>query len=140
MKISLFAVFFILLNLLVLPGSQSIKAQLSEKEILHHLLTDFLKGASINDYDTHNDFWAEDLIYTGSDGDRITKSDIMDGLTEPPAADALPVYHAEEVDIRIYGHTSVVAFRLVADVPLEHSGTNVMQFYNTGTFLKQDGE
>lgn len=140
MKTYIYAILFITLHVLVLPGSHSAYAQQTEKDILHNMLTNFLDGASINDYETHNQFWAEDLIYTGSDGDRITKNDILNGLTEPSVDDILPVYHAEEIDIRIYGSTSVVAFRLVANIPLDHSETNIMQFYNTGTFLKRDGQ
>jgi hypothetical protein len=60
------------------------------------------------------------------------------GSSEPD--NPLPVYSAEEVQINLYGETAVVAFRLVAEVPLENGGTERLNFYNTGTFLKRDGE
>lgn len=37
-------------------------------EILENLLHEFLIGASVNDYETHDRFWADDLIYTSSNG------------------------------------------------------------------------
>ena len=46
-----------------------------------------------------------------------------------------PVHSAEDVVIRVYGSTAVVAFRLVAtgaDAPSQ-------SYFNTGTFLKRDG-
>lgn len=66
----------------------------------------------------------------------------MSGLTVgyTQTDDHNPVYSAEEIQIRIYGEAAVVAFMLVADVPLEPAGTERMLFYNTGTFLKRDGE
>lgn len=111
-------------------------------EILENLLHEFLIGASVNDYETHDRFWADDLIYTSSNGERIGKQDIMSGLTVgyTQTDDHNPVYSAEEIQIRIYGEAAVVAFMLVADVPLEPAGTERMLFYNTGTFLKRDGE
>jgi hypothetical protein len=48
------------------------------------------------------------------------------------------VYSAEEVRIRIYGDTAVVAFRLLGN-PGAVDG-KVMQYFNTGTFVKRDGE
>lgn len=112
-----------------------------EKEVLRNMLTEFLDGASVNDYAIHDRFWAEDLVYTGSGGDRITKKDILNDLGEPADDEALAEYYAEEVDIRIYGdNTAVLAFKLVANIPLENGRTDTLNFYNTGTFLKRNGE
>lgn len=111
-----------------------------DKEILSELLDDFLAGASVNDVEMHDRFWAEDLIYTGSAGTRTTKSEIMEGLNNQTAndSDELPVYHAEDLQINLYGETAVAAFRLVAAFDSEpESG---MQFYNTGTFVKREGQ
>ena len=105
------------------------------------MLTEFLEGASVNNYDTHDRFWAEDLIYTGSGGDRITKQEILNGLSGPIDEEALAEYYAEEVDIRLYGDdTAVVAFKLVANIPLENGRFDTLNFYNTGTFIKRSGE
>jgi hypothetical protein len=118
----------------------NVLAQDSDKAILSELLDDFLAGASVNDAEMHDRFWAEDLIYTGSNGTRITKPDIMAGLDNQPqeSDDEAPVYHAEEVQIQLYGETAVVAFRLVAK--FESGNDDDKNFYNTGTFVKRDGE
>ena len=109
----------------------------SDEEALRTLLNDFLQGASVNDADMHDRFWAEDLIYTGSAGNRTTKSEIMDGLENgsADAAEEPPVYSAEDVQIRVYDNTAIVAFKLVAEGDFDR-----MEYYNTGTFLNRDGE
>jgi hypothetical protein len=114
----------------------------NDYDVLENLLHEFLAGASVNDYDIHNRFWADDLIYTSSAGERIGKQDIMNGLLPdgPPLVEDHARYSADEIQIQIYGEAAVVAFILVADVPLEPSRTERMLFYNTGTFLKRDGE
>jgi hypothetical protein len=111
--------------------------------ILQNLLEEFLEGASINDRQVHNRFWADDLIYTSAAGERISKADIMNGLPEnvdSAEAENLPLYSAREVKINLYGGTAVVAFRLVAEVPQENGEMEELHFYNTGTFVKQDGQ
>jgi len=110
-----------------------------EKEVLQNLLTEFLDGASVNDYAIHDRFWAEDLIYTGSGGDRITKQEILNGLGVMPDDEAMAEYYADEVDIRLYDDTAVVAFKLVANIPLENGRFDTLNFYNTGTFIKRNG-
>jgi hypothetical protein len=131
-----FAFLFLILFMPVFLHAQ----ETGDKEVLRNMLTEFLDGASVNDYDIHDRFWAEDLVYTGSGGDRITKQDILNDLAEPADDEALASYHAEEVDIRIYGEdTAVIAFKLVATVPLENGRYDTLNFYNTGTFLKRSG-
>jgi hypothetical protein len=49
------------------------------------------------------------------------------------------VYSGEEVDVRVYGDTAVIAFKLVGTPTNEAAGTDVLYYYNTGTFLKRDG-
>lgn len=104
------------------------------------LLNEFLAGASRNDAATHERFWAEDLIYTGSSGRRIGKADILrDVRSEPPPEPGDPItrYTAEEIRIQRYGDTAVVAFRLVATT--EQTGkTGITNYLNTGTFLKRN--
>ena len=48
------------------------------------------------------------------------------------------VLTAEDIRIRQYGDTAVVAFRLLGS-PEDGSG-KVMEYLNTGTFLKRDAE
>ncbi len=109
---------------------------------LTQLLKDFLAGASRNDAATHDRFWADDLIYTGSSGRRIGKADIMRDVRSAPApkpGDPVSVYTAEDIRIQQYGTTAIVAFRLVGTTT--HDGaTDVANYLNTGTFLKRNGK
>lgn len=102
------------------------------------LLDDFLAGASRNDAAVHERFWDEDLVYTSSGGERFGKAKILEGLRADAAEDgqAAPVtYRAEDVRVRVYGDTAVVAFRLVGD----GGEAGAAQYFNTGTFRKRDG-
>ena len=135
---------------------------------LTRMLNEFLAGASINDAAAHDRFWAEDLIYTSSSGERIGKADIMGGLSasanansaeadkadaetgdaaEAVTVEATTVYTAEDIRIQQYGDTAIVAFKLVG-TPLASGENNgaasaaeleVLYYYNTGTFLRRDG-
>jgi hypothetical protein len=108
---------------------------------LTRLLKELLAGASRNDAATHDRFWAEDLIYTGSSGQRISKADIMRDMRSAPApkpGDPKTTYGAEDIRIQQYGDTAIVALRLVGTT--EKNGKAVVTKYlNTGTFLKRDG-
>jgi ketosteroid isomerase-like protein len=129
-----------LILILIIPVTLFAQSDQEEKEILTELLHDFLDGASYNDAATHDRFWAEDLIYTGSNGNRIAKSDIMDGVNQNPDRSVEPEtrYSGEEIQIMIFGETAVVAFRLVAEFTDPNEAD--LNFYNTGTFVKRDGE
>jgi ketosteroid isomerase-like protein len=109
-------------------------------EELTRLLNDFLAGASRNDIATHQRFWADDLIYTRSAGVRIGKAEILRSLRAEPEAPGEPAvdYAAEDIRIQQYGDTAVVAFRLVGRSAGERAAS--MQFLNTGTFVKRNGE
>ena len=106
---------------------------------LKRLLAWFLDGASRNDIAVHERFWAEELVYTRSAGVRTDKAEILADVrqgadpAEPPTA-----YSAEDVDVRQYGDTAIVAFRLVGKVGGDRPET--LNFLNTGTFLKRNGE
>ena len=108
---------------------------------LTRLLNEFLSGASRNDAATHDRFWAEDLIYTGSSGRRIGKAEIMRGVRSAPApkpGDPTITYGAEDIRIQQYGDTAIVAFRLVGKT--EKGGKTVVTNYlNSGTLLKRNG-
>ena len=108
---------------------------------LNRLLGEFLAGAARNDAATHERFWADDLVYTGSTGRRVGKADIMrDVRGAPPAKPGDPsiTYGAEDVRVRLYGDAAVVAFRLVATTA-RGGQTEVARYLNTGTFLKRGG-
>jgi ketosteroid isomerase-like protein len=109
---------------------------------LTNLLKEFLAGASRNDAATHDRFWAEDLIYTGSSGRRIGKADIMRGMRPAPApkpGDPVTTYGAEDIRIQQYGDTAIVAFRLVGKTEKDGK-TAVTNYLNSGTFLKRNGK
>lgn len=133
------AICLILFQLLLMHGLFA--QETGEKEVLENLLHQFLDGASGNDAEVHDRFWAEDLIYTSSNGERVTKQDIMDGLDNEgnnPDSET-PAYHAEEIQIKLFDDMAVVAFKLVATSETGR-GEEIMEFYNTGTFQKRNGE
>ena len=118
-------------------------AAASDVDEITALLQDFL--ANSHKEAAHERFWAEDLVYSSSAGLRFGKAEIMEGFTsnagEIEDADEAPAvtYGAEEVDVRVYGDTAVVAFKLVGTPTDTASGSEVLYYFNTGTFLKRDG-
>ncbi len=110
-----------------------------EKIVLEELLHEFLRGASVNDAEIHDNFWADDLIYTSSAGERFGKSTIMEGLEDTdPETDPHMRYDYEDLEIRVYDNTAVIAFRLVGEALNEQGEvTGRMEFLNSGTFRKR---
>ena len=110
---------------------------------LTKLLQDFLAGASRNDVAMHDRFWADDLIYTASAGNRKGKADIMREVRAegpPKPGDESPVYTAEDIRIQQYGDTAIVAFRLVSTSSEKDGTKKVANYLNSGTFLKRNGK
>lgn len=126
-----------LLAVLITAGAAA-----SDEEVLTSLLTEFLDRA--DDPVMHERFWAEDLVYTSSSGLRFGKSEIMDGFAGEDAAGSetpLATYGADDVRVRQYDEVAVVTFRLLADVrPAPGKTPEHSEFFNTGTFVKRDGE
>jgi hypothetical protein len=119
----------------------------NDEEDLIRLLNEFMHGASINDEAAHDRFWAEDLIYTSSSGERFGKEEIMSGFThadEDSEDEPASVYTAEDIRIQQYGDTAVMAFKLVgvtessADQPA--AKTEMQTYFNTGTLIRRDDE
>lgn len=117
----------------------------SDVDDLTRQLHEFLAGASVGDAEVHDNFWAEELIYTSSRGTRTDKGEIMQGMRSTSDEDAdtdddspSVIYSAEDVDVRVYGNTAVVAFRLVG-TPQGDDGATIDEYFNTGTYLKRDG-
>ena len=131
--------YLLLLLIFITPMTLLGQSEQKERETLTELLNEFLEGASYNDADTHDRFWAEDLIYTGSNGNRIGKSDIMAGVNQNPDRSEEPETHysADEVQIMLFDDVAVVAFKLVAE--FENPSESTLYFYNTGTFIKRNG-
>jgi hypothetical protein len=114
-------------------------ARADDRQALAEMLDWFL--ANVNEVATHERFWADDLVYTSSDGSRFGKAEILEGLGDAGTDADSPAYAASDVDIRVYGGTAVLAFRLVA-FPGGKAGLQEerLEYLNTGTFLKRDGE
>ena len=130
----------IVLTLSALPATARAGAAPDSVELVR-LLNEFLAGAAKNDAGTHERFWADDLVYTGSSGRRIGKADIMKDVHDaPPAKPGEPEteYGAEAVHVREYGATAVVTFQLVATTK-EKGGSQVARYFNSGTFVKRAG-
>lgn len=125
-----------LLIVLLVPFAASAQNAPAAAE-LTQLLKEFLAGASRNDVKAHERFWADDLIYTRSAGVRVGKAEILANARSAPAAAAgtSTTYTPEDIRIQQYGDAAVVAFRLVGV-----SAQETMQFLNTGTFVKRNGE
>lgn len=125
---------FTALTFLTLFAAPLANAQDGEKTILKDKLNSFLAGQTRQHHDS---FWAEDLVYTSSNGTRFNKATIMagfDGKEQAPADDAKVTYSADEIDIRIYEDMAIVAFRLIA----REDGVMKQTYFNTGTFVKRD--
>jgi hypothetical protein len=131
----------LVLTLALLLGAHSAGA--SDVEELTSLLQDFL--ANSDKKAAHQSFWAEDLVYSSSAGLRFGKADILAGFEatdgQEEAVDDAPamVFSGEEVDVRLYDDMAVVAFKLVGKPTHEAVESDVLYYFNTGTFLKRDG-
>ena len=109
-----------------------------DKAELTALLDEFLAGASRNDATVHNKYWAEELIYTSSNGTRFGKAQLMQGVNsremlKPEEIDV--VYSREDVRILQYGDVAIVAFELIGT-----SARETRRYLNSGTFIKRDGK
>ena len=117
-------------------------AAANDVDELRSLLDNFL--ANVTSSETHDRFWADDLIYTSSSGARTAKSDIMSGFSANQAANEVtapgPTFSAEDVQVQVYGETAVVAFKLVATPPAGSEALGIQSYFNTGTFVKRHGE
>jgi ketosteroid isomerase-like protein len=115
----------------------------SDVDEITALLQDFLENS--HKEAAHERFWAEDLVYSSSAGLRFGKAEIMEGFdsssdaTEDANDEPQVTYSGKEVDVRLYGDTAVVAFKLVGTPTDTASGAEVLYYFNTGTFLKRDG-
>lgn len=108
----------------------------SDVEELTAMLHAFLDAA--DEESAHERFWADDLVYTSSEGSRFGKAEIMAGFGEAEPADESPAisYTGVDVNVRVYGDTAVVTFKLIGS-PAD--GSDQLGYFNTGTFLKRHG-
>ena len=140
MKLNVLA---IVTGLLILVTSQPVVAQQStDEQQLTEMLHWFMDGASRNDREVHDNFWADDLIYTSSAGLRFGKAQIMSGFNvSQQLQEAAPAitYTAHDIQINVYDDAAVVAFRMKGET-LNTEGSSVAWYLNSGTFLKRNNE
>ncbi|MCK7459770.1 nuclear transport factor 2 family protein [Idiomarina aminovorans] len=122
----------------ILLFSTSAFAQESVEEATTKAVEDFLYGASINDPEAHERFWAEDLTYTSSSGNRFGKAYLMselDGAGPKDPGEVNVWYGAEDIEVKPFGDTVVFNFTLTA----EEEGKVTQYYYNTGVLIERDG-
>lgn len=120
----------LLLFACVLPPPSS-AAVADDHAELERLLLAFLAGA--NERTVHETFWADDLIYTSSSGERFGKAEILDGFDAGESqAPAGPSYGAEDVTVRVADNHAFMTFRLTAD----QDGERIAEYFNTGIFRR----
>lgn len=128
------------LLLVVLLTPIAVVAQTTPDAVeIQKLLNQFL--AATTDPAMHERFWADDLIYTRSAGRRVSKADVLRDVRSAPApkpGDPRTVFTAEDVRLKQYGDTAIVAFQLVGTTHAEY-GQNITRNLNSGTFVKRDG-
>ena len=128
--------------LLLLAAAPALAQSAPAEPALKKLLNDFLavaghRPASTADKKMFDRFFADDLIYTRATGAVISKKDVLKSLDEPlPPNTPVAVFSAEDIQVRQYGTTAIIAFKLVQKL----SDGNVGYYRNTGTFLKRHGK
>ena len=113
-------------------------AQESVEEATTKAVKAFLYGASINSPKAHDRFWAEELTYTSSSGNRFGKEHLMSGMkaAKAKAPEEVKVwYGAEDIEVKQFGDTVVFNFTLTA----EEEGKVTKYYYNTGVLIERDG-
>lgn len=129
---------------LATPANAAISAAISEQDKTD-IITDlevFLAGASINDPTAHENFWAEELTYTSSSGQRFGKAQLMAGMSnaeQPDEGGEIIWYRARNIEIKpLTDDAVIVNFTLVAEA--DHAPEEPSQQYlNTGVLVKRDG-
>jgi ketosteroid isomerase-like protein len=105
-----------------------------DEEVIRVKLENFL--TNVSDAETHDSFWAEDLVYTSSSGSRFGKASIMEGFNDSEdTGSTVSPYSAEEVNVSIHGKTAILTFKLVN----EDDDTR-QEYYNSGTLIKRKGD
>jgi hypothetical protein len=105
------------------------------EQIITQKFNNFL--ANVSNYDVHNNFWAEDLVYTSSSGARHGKETIMNGLSrdDKNPGNAQSPYSAENIEINVFENTAILTFTLVND-----DGDQKSKYLNSGTFLYRNND
>ncbi len=128
----------LLVSLQLTAASATTPTDADARHQLQALLDEFMAGASVNSRAAHERFWADELIYTSSSGERFGKQHILDGLAASAGTSApTSQYRATDVSIRLLSDTiAVITFVLVAETPAQDQ----QRYLNTGVFeLAKDG-
>lgn len=126
-------------------GAQSgAKAQPSQTaRVLTAMLNQFMQDASDNNRAGFERFFADEVVYTGSNGMVRSKADIMRSLSAPKPATASAekqTFSADKVVVRDFGNTAIVAFQLVARTQHADGKIEISNYRDTGTFLRRNGK
>jgi ketosteroid isomerase-like protein len=114
----------------------------ADQQQIEKLLREFL--SRVDDPAMHDRFWADDLLYTGSSGALRTKAEILKNVREAASRPADPkepktTFDAEDVIVHTFGDFAVINFKLVGHTEADGK-PHTLNFRNTGTFRKQNGE
>lgn len=129
--------------ILMVPTIRAQQARQSTTHRLTAMLNQFLDDASTGNRGGFDRFFANDVIYTGSNALVRTKPDIMKNVgSMKPTTDKKTTYSAEDVTVHDFGDAAVVAFRLVARTETKNAkGPKIetASYRNTGTFVRRNG-
>jgi ketosteroid isomerase-like protein len=116
------------------------KQELVSMKAVLEALRDFLAAASRGDKEVLNNFFADDVIYTGSSGIRMDKAAVMNSIGAHAANGVRVSYQAQDIAVQPYDDTVIVNFQMVV-VDGENKGKREASYFrNTGTFLKRNGK
>lgn len=107
------------------------------------MLNQFMQDASNNNAAGFDRFFADDVIYTGSNGMVHTKAEMMRSFNAPKPANATKEkesYSAEHIVVHDFGSTAIVAFQLVAKTEHADGKIETSNYRDTGTFLRRNGK
>ncbi|MDN7124912.1 nuclear transport factor 2 family protein [Pseudidiomarina sp. 1APP75-32.1] len=131
---------FVLLLSSVVSAQEARPISASEAQQVTAAIEAFLYGASINDAQAHDKFWAPELTYTSSNGTRFGKAELMQGLMGSEALSDGEVsawYTAENIELKSFGTAVIVNFTLVSTQVLDQSRET---FLNSGVLVpRRDG-
>ncbi|WP_395343159.1 nuclear transport factor 2 family protein [Ningiella sp. W23] len=114
--------------------SRSVTQTKAHDEIVN-LVNHFLNN--VDSKDTHEQFWAEDLVYTSSNGERFGKGHIMSGFnaSSQQESEATVAYSSEALEVRVFDKMALLTFTLVAN-----SNDEITRYLNSGALAYRDGE
>ena len=125
----------------------AVRAQQAPPSTTTHQLTamlnQFLDDASTGNRAGFDRFFADDVIYTGSNALVRHKPDIMKNVRSmKPTPDKKTTYSAADVTVHDFGDAAIVAFRLVARTETKNAKGSKIEtdsYRNTGTFVRRNG-